>query len=154
MKHRNRIGFRAICLAALAALLFGGCGGGGNYADGIYTAQSEVYEGLEDEENLEGGDGYGVVTITLKDNVIVDCSFTTYMIDGTAKGPDYGKKNGEISNRDYYNKAQRAVLASQKYAEQLTAAGSLDGVDAISGATISYQEFREAVKAALKQARE
>ena len=139
-------------LSVLAALLLCACGGGGNYADGTYTAQSEVYEGLEGDDNLEGGDGYGVVTITVKDNVITDCEFTTYMTDGTVKGEDYGKQNGEIANQDYYNKAQRAVRASQNYAEQLAAKGSLDAVDAISGATISYQEFQEAVKTALKQA--
>ena len=140
-------------LAALSALLLCACGDSGNYADGTYTAQSEVYEGLEDEDNLEGGDGYGVVTITVRDNVITDCEFTTYMTDGTVKGEDYGKQNGEIANQDYYNKAQRAVRASQNYAEQLAAKGNLDAVDAISGATISYQEFQEAVKTALKQAK-
>ena len=144
--------FPVLCLAALTALLLPGCGGSGNYADGTYTAQSEVYEGLEDEESLSGGDGYGVVTVTLRDNVITDCSFTTYMPDGTVKDADYGKRNGEIANQDYYNKAQRAVRASQNYAEQLAAKGSLEAVDAISGATISFQEFQEAVRAALKQA--
>ena len=137
--------------AALAALL-SACGAA-SYADGTYTAQSAVYEGLEDADSLEGGDGYGVVSITLKDNVIVDCEFTTYMTDGTVKGEDYGKQNGEIANQDYYNKAQRAVQASENYARQLAAKGSLDAVDAISGATISYQEFNEAVKEALKQAK-
>ncbi len=140
-------------LAALSAFLLCGCGDSGNYADGTYTAQSEVYEGLEDEDNLSGGDGYGVVTITIRDNVITDCAFTTYMTDGTVKGEDYGKQNGEIANQDYYNKAQRAVRASQNYAEQLAAKGRIEDVDAISGATISYQEFQEAVRSALKQAK-
>ena len=140
-----------IALALLAALLLAGCSAA--YADGTYTAQSSVYEGLEDEEGDEGGDGYGVVTITVKDNVIVDCTFTTYMTDGTVKDEDYGKKDGEISNQDYYNKAQRAVQASQNYAAQLAAKGSLDQVDAISGATISYDEFKEAVRLALKAAK-
>lgn len=139
--------------AALAALLLAGCGSA-NYADGTYTAQSSVYEGIEDEDGDEGGDGYGVVTITLKDNVIVDCEFTTYMTDGTVKDEEYGKKDGEIANQDYYNKAQRAVRASQNYAEQLAAKGSLKEVDAISGATISFDEFNEAVRLALKQAKQ
>ena len=137
----------------LTALLLSGCGGGGSYADGTYTARSEVYEGLEDEDSLEGGDGYGEVTITVKDNAITGCTFTTYTLDGAVKDENYGKRGGQIANQDYYNKAQRAVRASQNYAEQLAAKGSLDAVDAISGATISYQEFREAVKSALQQAR-
>lgn len=139
-------------LGILGALLLSGCGA--NYADGTYTAQSSVYEGIEDEDGDEGGDGYGVVTITVKDNVIVDCEFTTYMTDGTVKDTEYGKKDGEIANQDYYNKAQRAVQASANYAEQLAAKGDLKEVDAISGATISYDEFKEAVRLALKQAKQ
>ena len=111
--------------------------------------QSSVYEGLEDEDGDEGGDGYGVVTITVKDNVITDCEFTTYMTDGTVKDEEYGKKEGEIANQDYYNKAQRAVKASQNYAEQLAAKGDLKEVDAISGATITSKAVAEGVSAAL-----
>ena len=142
----------AAALGILGALLLSGCNA--NYADGTYTAQSSVYEGIEDEDGDEGGDGYGVVTITVKDNVVVDCEFTTYMTDGTVKDAEYGKKDGEIANQDYYNKAQRAVQASQNYAEQLAAKGDLKQVDAISGATISYDEFKEAVRLALKQAKQ
>jgi major membrane immunogen (membrane-anchored lipoprotein) len=32
--------------------------------------------------------------------------------------------------------------------------GQLDGIDSISGATINYREFKEAVEAALKEAEE
>lgn len=140
-------------LLAAGMLLTAGCGSA-SYKDGTYTAQSAVYEGLFDEEGDEGGDGYGVVTVTVRDNKIVACEFTTYTTDGTVKGEDYGKQNGEIANQDYYNKAQRAVKASANYAEQLAAKGELDQVDAISGATISYNEFREAVREALKQAKQ
>ena len=142
----------AVTLTLAAAAVCTGCGGSASYADGTYTAQSEVYEALSEDE--EGGEGYGVVTITIKDNVIVDCEFTTYMPDGTIKDSEYGKEDGEIANQDYYNKAQRAVKGSQNYAEQLAAKGSLDQVDAVTGATISYDEFKEAVGLALKQAKE
>ena len=140
-----------ICAAAGAALLLAGCGGG-TLKDGTYTAQSSMYESLEDEED-EGGEGYGIVSITVKDNTITACEFTTYMPDGTVKDEEYGKKNGEIANQDYYNKAQRAVKASQNYAEQLAAKGDLKQVDAITGATISFNEFNEAVELALKEAK-
>lgn len=56
----------------------------------------------------------------------------------TIKDSEYGKQNGEAANADFYNKAQGAVLACQKYAEQLGEVGALDGVDAISGAAISF----------------
>ncbi|MCR4751861.1 MAG: FMN-binding protein [Eubacterium sp.] len=136
---------------SMCAVVMAGCGSG-SYKDGTYTAQSSMYESLEDDED-EGGEGYGVVSITIKDNKIVGCEFTTYMPDGTVKDEEYGKKDGEIANQDYYNKAQRAVKGSQNYAEQLTEKGDLKEVDAITGATISYNEFNEAVELALKQAK-
>lgn len=148
---------RVMTLAAFASaalMMFAGCGSSSaSYKDGTYTARSSVYESLEDGED-EGGEGYGEVTITIKDNVVVACEFTTYMPDGTVKDGEYGKKDGEIANQDYYNKAQRAVKASANYAEQLAAKGSLDQVDAITGASISFQEFNEAVELALKDAKQ
>ena len=142
-----------ILMAMTAAVLCTGCGGGSkSYAEGTFSAQSSMYESLSDEEEDEGGEGYGEVTITVKDNVITACEFTTYMPDGTVKDAEYGKEDGEIANQDYYNKAQRAVQASQNYAEQLAAKGSLDEVDAITGATISFEEFNEAVGLALEEA--
>ena len=138
-------------LAAASIVTLAGCGGGA-LKDGTYEAQSSMYEALESDED-EGGEGYGVVSITVKDNKITACEFTTYMPDGTVKDEEYGKKNGEIANQDYYNKAQRAVKASQNYAEQLAAKGDLKHVDAITGATISYNEFNEAVELALKEAK-
>ncbi len=138
----------------MTSVMFTGCGSSSSsYKDGTYTAKSSVYESLEDGED-EGGEGYGEVTITIKDNVIVACKFTTYMPDGTVKDENYGKQNGEIANQDYYNKAQRAVKGSAEYAVQLAEKGTLDEVDAITGASISYQEFCEAVELALKEAEE
>ena len=141
--------------AVLVSAAVAGCSGSKAYKDGTYTARSSVYEGLEDEEFAEfgaSGDGYGEVTVTIKDGKITDCSFTTYTTDGEVKGEDYGKRDGSIRNQDYYNKAQRAVKGSQKYAEQLKETGDLKKVDAVTGATISYDEFKEAVELALKQA--
>lgn len=141
----------ALFALMLAGLMLTGCGSK-NYADGTYTAQSSVFTADSLGEDEEGGDGYGEVTITIKDNVIVDCRFDTYEVDGTLKGEDYGKQNGEIANKDYYNKAQKAVAGSKNYAEQLTEKGNLKDVDSVSGATISYGQFKEAVSEALKQA--
>ena len=127
-----------LCLAALA-----GCGSAVTYKDGTYEARSSEYV---NEDGSEDGNGYGIVTVTVKDGVISDCTF------GTQKGEEYGKKSGSIANKDFYNKAQKAVAACDRYAENLVLAGSIDGVDAISGATINYGQFTEAVAAALSQA--
>ena len=134
----------ALCGAALT-----GCGSK-SYADGTYTAQSTEY--VNDEDDSTAGNGYGVVTLTIKDGAITECTFQTYELDGTLKDAGYGKENGEIANKDFYNKAQKALAACDKYAEALVSAGDLSGVDAISGATVNYSEFQEAVKEALKQA--
>ena len=147
MKRNILLGGLAACLA----LALGACGGSATFKDGTYTGQSAVWED-EDEGN---GTGYGVAEITITDGKISACTFTTYEPDGTKKeGEGYGMVNGKIGNQDYYNKAQRALAANEVYADQLVQNGTLDGVDLVSGATISYGEFQEAVNAALDQAQE
>lgn len=146
--------FAAALLFFAAALALTGCGGGGGkaktYADGTYEGTSDVY--INEDEDSEDGNGYGVVTITIENNVITACTYQTYEVDGTLKDEDYGKEGGQIANKDYYRKAQKAVAACEKYAQSLVESGSLDEVDAISGATVNYDEFRQAVKAALAEA--
>ena len=142
--------FFAILLAvAVITVFFAGCGSTKTYADGTYTGKSEVYE-----DNDGQGDGYGVVTLTIKDGKITECEFNTYEPDGTLKDEDYGKQNGEVANQDYYNKAQKALAGSKQYAKLLVESGDYHSIDAISGATISYNQFLDAVEDALRQAKE
>lgn len=138
----------ALALLGLLGLSLSACGSK-NYADGTYTGTSGVYQ---NDDGSEEGNGYGVVTITIKDNQITECSYLTYETDGTLKDAEYGKEGGEIKNRDYYNKAQKAVGACDKYAESLIYTQDVRDVDTISGATINHDEFTEAVKDALSQA--
>ena len=143
----------ALLLAALLiAASLTGCGDKkpASYVDGTYEGRSSVYEG--DEEG--NGDGYGIVSITIKDNKIVACTCQTYEKDDTPKGEDYGKARGGVANKDYYNKAQKAVAGAAEYARQLAEVGTLDKVDAISGATVNYGQFQEAVEDALDKAKE
>lgn len=140
MSLKNSIGLLMImtCMVWLTA-----CGGNkASYSDGTYKGQSAVY----DEK------GYGMAEITISGGVITECTFETYEPDGTLKAEDYGMEGGKISNRDYYNMAQKAVAACEKYAEQLVESGSLKEVDAVSGATVNYDLFKEAAEDALKQA--
>ena len=151
MKYRTWI--TLLLGAALTAGLLTGCGSA-SYRDGTYTGQSSVYEALDEEEDAEV-EGYGVVTLTLTGGKVTACEFQTYTTDGTPKDEEYGKEGGEVKNPDYYNKAQRAVRACDAYAQELVEAGDPDAkVDAISGATVNYDEFQEAVRDALAQARE
>ncbi len=139
-----------LLLATAAAALLAGCGDVA-YKDGTYTARSSEYASFDEDLDAEV-DGYGVVELTIRDGAIAACTFTTYQNDGTVKDGEYGKQNGEIANQDYYNKAQRAVQACDQYAQKLVETGDLKKVDAISGATINYNQFQDAVKDALSQA--
>lgn len=152
-KKKNRLYRGTALTAVLAAMLVGlaGCGDANvTYTDGTYEGKSQIYT---NEDDSEEGNGYGVVTITIKDGAISECEYKTYEPDGTPKDENYGKKNGEIANKDYYNKAQKAVAACDEYASQLVQSGSIKDIDAISGATINYNEFKEAVDDALSQAK-
>lgn len=127
-----------------------GCGGNKTYKDGTYTGKSAVFSG--DEEG--NGNGYGEVTVTIKDNAITACEFKTYEENGTLKGDDYGMVDGEIKNQDYYNKAQKAIKGSEEYAKRIIGKINPDEVDSISGATYSHNQFVEAVYDALDKAAE
>ena len=140
-----------ILLCAVSALALTACGSK-SYADGTYKAQSQEY--VNDEDDSTAGNGYGVVELTISGGAITACDFKTYELDGTLKDAEYGKENGEIANKDFYNKAQKAVQGSAQYGQLLVEAGSPDGVDSISGATISYNEFLDAVSDALDKAQE
>lgn len=141
-----------ILVLAMSAFMTG-CGGGsgssasaGEPADGTYTARSSDYEADESGN----GSGYGEVTITIEGGVITACEFSMYELDGTLKDDTYG---ADLSQENRL-KAQKAVQAGSKYAAQLVETGSLDGVDQITGATICYSEFTEAVQNALATAAE
>jgi major membrane immunogen (membrane-anchored lipoprotein) len=145
---RGRGGYRvswfcgAILLASLVTI---GCGAarGAQYADGVYAGESG-----EDENGA-----YGEAELVLRDGRIAACSFVTHQKDGSIKDADYGKSNGEIANRDFYDKAQVAVTAMDAYARSLVEVQDLRAVDAISGATVSHSQFVEAVEAALRKAK-
>lgn len=136
-----------VFILALALLPLPGCSGGDRdivYKDGTYIGKSG-----EDDNGA-----YGEATITVEGGKITDCEYVTWQKDGTVKDENYGKVNGEISNQDYYDKAQLAVDAMEQYARQLVEVQRPEDVDAVSGATISYDQFNEAVSDALEEAKE
>lgn len=145
MKKYIRI---ASLLTAMAVIT--GCGGSVKLADGSYEGTSSVYT---NPDGSDAGNGYGVVKITVKDNAITECTFKTYEPDGKEKDSEYGKKQGNVANRDFYNKAQKAVKACDEYANLLVQSGNPDDIDAISGATINHDQFVEAAKIALDSAK-
>lgn len=142
---------KSMIFATLALMLcLTGCGEA-SYHDGTYTGRSADYV---NEEDPEAGNGYGVVTLTISGGQITACDYKTYELDGSLKDEEYGKENGEIKNKDFYNKAQKARAACDNYAQQLVAKQKVKDVDAVSGATVNYNEFKEAAAEALKQAQQ
>jgi major membrane immunogen (membrane-anchored lipoprotein) len=124
-------------------LLPASCARTAAYRDGVYAGRS----GADDTG------AYGEVSITIAEGRIAECRFVTWQKDGSVKDENYGKVNGEISNPDYYNKAQLAVRAMDRYARDLTEKQNLKDIDAVSGATIAYDQFIEAVENALGAAK-
>jgi major membrane immunogen (membrane-anchored lipoprotein) len=120
-----------------------GCGSP-SYKDGVFSGKS----GQDDTG------AWGEVALTIGEGKITDCRFVTRQKDGTIKDENYGKVNGEISNQDFYDKAQLAVDAMKRYAVQYVETQSLKELDAISGATIAYNQFIEAVENALEGAKQ
>ena len=106
-------------------------------ADGTYTAESSRDEKL----------GLSQITLTVEDHRITSAEFVGYDLFGNRKDEEYGSLTGKDSAD--YKKAQVAVKANGEYAKQLVETQSLDEVDAISGATISYNQFIETVNKAV-----
>jgi major membrane immunogen (membrane-anchored lipoprotein) len=131
----------AVTAAVLAAALLADCRGPA-YQDGVWSGKS----GPDDTG------AWGEVSVTIARGRVSGCVFVTRQKDGTVKAEDYGKINGEISNPGYYEKAQLAVRAMKRYAEQYAETGKLGAVDSISGATIAYNQFMEAAEQALAAA--
>jgi major membrane immunogen (membrane-anchored lipoprotein) len=119
------------------------CCGGAKLKDGVFAGSSSA----------DDTGAWGEISITIERGKVTGCVFITRQKDGTIKAEDYGKINGEISNPDFYEKAQLAVRAMKRYAEQYAESGSLNAVDSISGATIAYNQFMEAAEQALAAAK-
>lgn len=109
--------------------------------DGTFTGKTEGSHGSS-----------AVMTITIKDHKIVASTFEGFDKNGHLKDVDYGKTNGKVENKVYYNKAQLAAKAFQSYADALVQVQELNKVDGISGATAAYKEFFAAAQLALEEA--
>lgn len=107
--------------------------------DGTYTGKSS-----EDDFG-----GHMEVTITVADGKISDTEIKNLQKDGSEKGEDYGKEAGEEGHKT----AQMTLEASQTYGQELTEKGSVEEVEAVTGATQSYNQFVEAANDAINQAK-
>ncbi|MDR1956067.1 MAG: FMN-binding protein [Treponema sp.] len=140
----RKTAYTLVLIGVLGSVLGLAACGKAAYRDGVYTGTS----------NPDDTGAYGEVSLTVADGKVSRCRFVTWQKDGTIKGEDYGKVNGEISNQDFYDKAQLAVRAMDQYAAQFAEVQDLKRVDAVSGATNSYNQFIEAVEQALEKAKD
>ncbi|WP_241157614.1 FMN-binding protein [Schaalia sp. ZJ1691] len=95
----------------------------------------------------------GALTITVKDGKITRSEYQTEESDGHLKDSDYGKdSSGKVFNKDYYDRAQKAVESFAQYSQKLTETGDLTQVDVISGATVAHSQFVQAAIRAISAA--
>ncbi|MDO4788325.1 MAG: FMN-binding protein [Johnsonella sp.] len=132
-----------IIVCALLALQMGACAGEKkaevSYKDGVYSGESS-----KDEFG-----GKITVEISVKDGKITEASMKDLDKNGVEKGEEYGK---DIGQEGLYKKAQQAVEGAKQYPVLLVESGSIENMDAVSGATVSFKVFKEAVENALSGA--
>ena len=162
MKNLKKYG-AAAAAGLVAATLIGGCGdtkeapaSEGSTKSGLTQYKPpkvDTKDGTFEGKRAANGEGeYSIISITVKDHKITAATFDGFLKDGKRKGEDYGKTNGKIENKVYYNKAQLALKANKTYAEALLQKQELNKVDGISGATLSYKQFFDAAQRALEEA--
>ena len=130
-----------------------------------------TFSGRSGENNSHHGD-YSVVELTVKNHKITGVSFMAYTADGKIKDENYGRRpvpdkasetqmteeqkieaeKQRQKAQQHYQLAQDAIKNHPKYVEQLLATQDPGKVDAVTGATHSYDQFTEAVAKALEQA--
>ena len=107
--------------------------------DGTFAADSSAHEKI----------GHSHVELTIKDGVITKVVHTGIDKEGKPKDENYGAGKSESAQK----KAQVAYKAIGSYASQLEEKKDLAQVDAITGATVSYDQFKEAVTKAVEEAK-
>lgn len=114
------------------------------YIDGTYKATSRIKDDWGGSADVE---------IVIKDGKITSCVFTSYEENGKLKDADYGKVDGVIKNMGLYKIAQNAVTQSNKYGKMLVQSQDIEKLDAISGATVSFTLFKDAVNRVMEEAK-
>mgnify|MGYP000983468627 FL=1 len=107
--------------------------------DGTFAADSAKHDQL----------GYSHVELTIENGAIAKVVHTGFDKDGKQKDENYGADKPEGVRK----KAQNAYKAIGSYASQLESKKDLAKVDAIAGATVSYDQFNEAVAKAVEAAK-
>ncbi len=124
----------------VSVTLLAACGGGGNTNEGKKEEQVSYKDGTWEGQSAKDERGaYGSISLAIKDNKITTADFEEIQEDGTPKGSDY--------------QYQTSVEAQPKYEQELIEKQNPDEVDSVSGATATWNKFKEAAKAALDKAK-
>jgi len=125
------------CAAVLLAL--SACGsGGGELKDGYYTAQTEEYDVGWRE----------FVTIMVKGGKVVSAEYNAENASGFIKSWDNAYMRNMLPVKGTYPNEY-----TRYYASQLVGAEGEAEIDALSGATSSYNKFMKLMDAVIQQAR-
>lgn len=112
--------------------------------DGTYTAESASDSYM----------GRGRLTVIIKNHKIVAADFVGLSPDGKEKDETYGMTDGQIKDERKYKIAQNSLKANNSYGAQLLQTQQPGEVDAIAGATVSYDQFMETAQKVLEQAQQ
>jgi major membrane immunogen (membrane-anchored lipoprotein) len=112
------------------------------YKDGVYTGKSQSHYTKEPY--------VGQVKIIIKEGKISSVNFS---ISDTAKKELFDEKYERyfIGNNEYIQQCREDWKGVQTYPAKLIEKQDIDKVDAITGATWSYNIFKASVKEALKK---
>ncbi len=129
----------SLFITLLVTAMLVSCGKKAPLKDGVYTSESAGHRV-----------GHSKIILEVKDQKIAKVTFLCYDKKGNIKDKEYGKKSG---NAEFYQRAQEAVKGMRSYEQQINEKKELEAVDAVSGATISFRQFNEAMELALEKAR-
>jgi len=135
---------RVLVLISLAiAISSGTMGVKKQYKDGTYTGESQ--------SKYKSEPYWGQATLEIKNDKIVKLTFQ--IIDKEKNevfGPDYEQHFKD--NPEYIQQCRNDLKGIKAYSEKFNQSKKLEQVDAITGATWSYNIFRDAIKVALEKA--
>lgn len=109
------------------------------YKDGEFHGRSEP----------DKRGSYGTINITVDGGKITDVDYKEYENDGALKDENYQKGADE----EVYELAQKAVKGTETYGKKLVEVQDVYKVDAVSGATNSNKQFKDAANKALENAK-
>ena len=135
---------RVLVLISLAiALSSGTMGVKKQYKDGTYTGESQ--------SRYKSEPYWGQATLEIKNDKIVKLTFQIIDKDkNEIFGPEYEQHFKD--NPEYVQQCRNDLKGIKAYTEKFNQSKKLEQVDAITGATWSYNIFKDAIKVALEKA--